>query len=86
MTERDEFIKKEFLRRIAALKVLSEDFEVDGIRFYGKTGSESLAFIGDVDKLASIMGAEAYDSKINDNSIRAFDYDGIEVWARVWGR
>lgn len=86
MTEREEFIKKELLRRISALKVLSEDFEVDGIRFYGKSGADSLALIGDVDKLAAIMGAEVYDSKINDNSIRAFDYDGIEVWARVWGR
>lgn len=80
MNEREEFIKKEFIRRIEALKVLHAEFAVDNVRFYGQPCSDSLCVVGDIEKLARILGAELYEEENAKGKIyKVFDYEGIEV-------
>ena len=81
---RDEFIKQELMRRIAALKILNSSFDVDNICFTSKVGSDWLAVIGDIEKLAKIMGAEIYETENSEGkTVKAFEYDNVEVWSVV---
>ena len=80
---RDEMIKYEFKRRIEAKKILLEGFEMDNIHFVSSSLNEDLFVIGDIDKLAKLMDAEIYMTEHGDKTYRAFEFDGIEVYANV---
>lgn len=78
---REEFLKYEFKRRIEARKTLQEEFAMDGIHFIGSSIVDTMMIIGDIEKLAKLMGCEVYESEDAKGKPRkAFEYDGIEVW------
>lgn len=80
MNEREQFIVSEFKCRIAALKAISTTFDVDGICFFGSSLADQLTMIGDVKKLAALVGKEVYEGETREGKgYKAFEYDGIEV-------
>ena len=80
---RDELIKYEFKRRIEARKVIRDSFEMDNIHFVSSSLCDDMFIIGDIDKLAKLMGAEIYSFERNDKQYRGFEYEGIEVYSYV---
>ena len=78
-----EFIKRELINRIQAVKLLQMPFDVNNICFTAKGHTPNLYLIGDLEALAKVVNEEVYERDINGKTIRAFEFDGVEVWQDV---
>lgn len=79
---KNDLIKCEIERRIEAINLLTEGFELDGVTI-ASPYLNSLYVIGDFDKVAEMFGAEVYEYDRDGKQIKAFELDGVEVYSRV---